>query len=381
MIPSSAIYVDPPGIFIEEELEARGWSKSDLAYALDMSLQQLSPILSGKQGISPAMARSLGEVFDVAPEFFANLNSMFQLSKTPVADPGVAKRARWLDAFPVREMISRGWIEDGDATLLDLQMLRFFEKTSTDEIPFIGSGDIDAHAARKQGYDEGLTSVQYAWLQRVKQVAREIDAPAFEPQALRDSLPELRAHMQSKDDLQDIPLILRDCGVRLVFVESLPRGKIDGICAWLGDQPVIGLTLSRDRLDNFCFVLRHEIEHVLNGDGLEATYMPPDELTREFLQGDGLPPEEIMANEAAAEFLVPQQQLRSFMARKGKFISEKDVIAFAARLQINVSVVVGQIQFQRNRYDWLRKHQKSMRDYVMAWEFTDGWKHPYPVTL
>ena len=104
MNPSFPLNVEPPGSFIEEELDARGWSKSDLAYALDMSIQQLSPILSGKSGISSTMARSLGDVFDVAPEFFANLNSIYQLSKTPVADPGVAKRARWLDAFPVREM-------------------------------------------------------------------------------------------------------------------------------------------------------------------------------------------------------------------------------------------------------------------------------------
>lgn len=381
MNPSLPLYVDPPGAFIEEELDARGWSKSDLAYALDMSIQQLSPILSGKSGISPAMARSLGDVFDVSPEFFANLNSMYQLSKTPVADPGVAKRARWLDAFPVREMINRGWIEDGDPNLLDLQMLRFFERNATEDIPFIGNGEITAHAARKQDYSTDMTSVQFAWLQRVKQVAREIVAPAFNEDALKSALPEIRAHMQSKDDLQDIPRILLSCGVRLVYVEALPRGKIDGICAWLDDQPVIGLTLSRDRMDNYCFVLRHEIEHVLAGDGREASYMKPDDLTREFLQDDELPEEEKRANEAAAEFLIPQDQLSSFIARKGQYISEKDVIAFAARLRINVSVVVGQIQFRRNRYDWLRKYQKSLRDHVTGWEFTDGWKRPYPVSL
>ena len=134
-------------------------------------------------------------------------------------------------------------------------------------------------------------------------------------------------------------------------------------------------------MDNYCFVLRHEIEHVLAGDGREALYMKPDDFTREFLQDDELPEEEKRANEAAAEFLIPQDQLSSFIARKGQFISEKDVFAFAARLRINVSVVVGQIQYRRNRYDWLRNYQKSMRDHVTVWDFTDGWKRPYPVSL
>lgn len=381
MTDSLLTHVEPPGVFIEDELEARGWSKSDLAYALHMLPAQLSPILSGKTGISPTMARALGDVFDVSPEFFANLNSMYQLSKTPVADPGVQKRARWLDAFPVREMIQRGWIEDGDPNLLDPQMLRFFEQDRVEDIPFVGNGGIFAHAARKQSYTEAMTPVQYAWLQRVRLVASEIDAPRYDETGLRNALPGIRAHMQSKDDLQDIPTILRDCGVRLVFVEALPRGKIDGICAWLDDQPVIGLTLARDRLDNFCFVLRHEIEHILRGDGKKASFMPPDDLTAEFLRDEGLPEEERAANAAAAEFLVPQAQLDSFMARKGQYISEKDVLAFAARLRINPSVVVGQIQYRRNRYDWLRKYQKGMRGHVTGWKFTDGWKQPFPVAL
>ncbi len=381
MTDSLLTHVEPPGAFIEDELEARGWLKSDLAYALHMSLAQLSPILSGKTGISPPMARALGDVFDVSPEFFSNLNSMYQLSKTPVADLGVQKRARWLDAFPVREMIQRGWIEDGDPNLLDPQMLRFFEQSRVEDIPFVGNGEVFAHAARKQSYTEAMTSVQYAWFQRVRLVASKMDAPRYNQAGLLDALPGIRAHMQSKDDLQDIPEILRKCGVRLVFVEALPRGKIDGICAWLDDQPVIGLTLARDRLDNFCFVLRHEIEHVLRGDGKEASFMPPDELTAEFLRDEGLPEEERAANVAAAEFLVPQDQLTSFMARKGEYISEKDVLAFAARFRINVSVVIGQIQYRRNRYDWLRKYQKSMREYVTGWTFTDGWKQPFPVAL
>lgn len=374
-------HVEPPGAFIEEELEARGWSKSDLAYALRMSPAQLSPILNGKLGISPTMARALGDVFDVSPEFFANLNSMYQLSKTPVADPGVQKRARWLDAFPVREMIQRGWIEDGDPNLIDPQMLRFFEKERVEDIPFIGNGEVFAHAARKESYTDAMTSVQYAWMQRVRLVASSMNAPKYNEQSLLDALPQIRSRMQSKDDLQDIPSILLNCGVRLVFVEALPRGKIDGICVWLDDQPVIGLTLARDRLDNFCFVLRHEIEHIIRGDGKEASFMPPDEVTAEFLNGDGVPEVERIANYAAAEYLVPQEQLDSFIARKGQYISEKDVLAFAARLRINASVVVGQIQYRRNRYDWLRKYQKGMRDYVTTWPFTDGWKNPFPVAL
>jgi hypothetical protein len=50
------------------------------------------------------------------------------------------------------------------------------------------------------------------------------------------------------------------------------------------------------------FVLRHEIEHILNRDGLVTVDV---ELT-ESLQGKGEPPpEEVRANNAAAELAVP----------------------------------------------------------------------------
>ena len=48
--------------------------------------------------------------------------------------------------------------------------------------------------------------------------------------------------------------------------EALPSSKIDGVCLWLDQHsPVIGMSLRFDRIDNFWFVLGHEIEHALKG--------------------------------------------------------------------------------------------------------------------
>lgn len=68
-----------------------------------------------------------------------------------------------------------------------------------------------------------------------------------------------------------MPRILAEAGVRLVFVEAMAGSKLDGACFWLtDDQPVIGMSLRFDRMDNFWFVLRHEIEHVLQEDGKDS---------------------------------------------------------------------------------------------------------------
>lgn len=370
--------VDHPGTFITEELAARGLQQVDLAYILGTSPQQLSPLLTGKASITPDMAAALGAAFDMPPEFFANLQKLYDLHRAKPVDPGVRTRAQWASVFPVREMIRRGWIEDTDPGLLDLQMLRFFERNRVEDVPFVGTGEIVRHAAKKTSYAK-TTATQFVWLHRVMKIASMESAPIYAEARLRENLPKIRAHLSDKDDLIHIPDILRQCGVRFVVVEALPSSKIDGVCVWIDNQPAIGMTTRLDRLDNFAFVLRHECEHVLRGDGRDVSFAPVDN----DLEADdaNAPEEEIFANRAAAEFCVPRDKLESFLVRKGKFISEQDVIAFAARLEIHPAIVVGQIQHRQQKYGWLRKYQTSIRNHLMNWEFVDGWSRQFPTGL
>jgi HTH-type transcriptional regulator/antitoxin HigA len=372
------LLADHPGTFIAEELEARGWLQADLAYVLGMDVGQLNRLIRGNTDITPDTAVALGDAFDMPAEFFMNLQKMYDLQKAKKADPGVRARASWLSVFPIREMIKRGWIEDAEPALLDLQMMRFFGKNRIEDIPFIGSAPIPAHASKKSA-PKITTAMQYVWLYRVRKIAEAIESPRYSRKSLLDSLAVIRAHMLDKDDFGHIPSILWKCGIRFVLVEALPGSKIDGVCVWIDDQPVIGMTLRLDRPDNFCFVLRHECEHVLREDGKENMFAPVDELDSND-DDDELECEKI-ANEAAADFCVPKPLLESFIARKSPFISERDVLSFAARIEVHPSIVVGQIQNKTKNYAWLRKYQTSVREHLLEWKFKDGWGFQAPTGL
>lgn len=378
--------IDHPGTFILEELEAREWAQVDLAYILGMSPSQLSPILTGKRDISPDMAVALGDAFGVSPEFFANLQKQYALQRAKRPDPGVRTRAFWFSKFPVREMEARGWIENTDADLLDLQMMRFFDANRIEDVPLVGCEPM-AHAAKKSGGYEEPTGAQLVWLHRVRKIAAETEAPPYDRNELLATLPDIRAHMFDADDFSEIPSLLLGCGVRLVFVEHLPGSKIDGVCTWLGEQPVIGLSLRLNRPDNTCFVLRHEIEHVLQEDGKDGSRVHVDVFENDRKASD-LPDEEQRADAAAAEFLVPQDKLASFMRRKGKWVSEDDVLAFSARHHIHPAIVVGQIQNYRHQrgddraFAFLRRYLKiKMESYFETWPMRDGWDHVADVGL
>ncbi|HTM82146.1 HigA family addiction module antitoxin [Asticcacaulis sp.] len=369
MAASNIVPIEPPGIFLKVELEERGWSQRDLAFILGQTEQQLNTLLSGKRGITPDMARLLGDAFDVHPQFFLNLQAQYDLQNAKEPDPAVRTRAHLQALFPIREMIRRGWIQDGEASLLELQMNRFSEAANDREFTQI------AFAAKKTHYDE-TPSHQMAWVYRVRQLSREMSVTEFSNEALKNALPKLRSLMVDPELIAEVPAILAECGVRFVIVEVLPGAKIDGVCTWLDDNsPVIGMSTLYDRVDNFWFVLRHEIEHILQGDG-KQTIGIIDHLSGEGLSaGEAESDIERIANDAAADFCVSKQKMDSFYLRKNPYFSERDVIGFAALMGVHPGIVVGQLQRRMKRHDYLRKYQVPIRKYLVTSTMADGWGH------
>ena len=364
--------IDHPGVFIKDELEERGWLQADLAYILGCPVQAINMIISGKRGISIDMARSLEKAFDVPADFFLNLQKMYDLSKSSEPDVGIAKKAKFFQrSYPVREMLRRGWLEDNEPDLLEAQMARFFEVKNVNEIPHL------AHAAKKTHYDH-ISPNQLAWLFRVKQIAKSIEVPAYFKKNLEAALPVLRGLMKDPEEIRHIPRILMEAGIRFIIVEPLPNSKIDGVCFWLdNNSPVIGISIRYDRIDNFWFVLMHEIEHVLLKHGLKHEI-----IDIELLESKGpVSAEEEIANNAASEFCIPQDRLSSFIARKTPFVSEQDIVSFALTLDIHPGIVVGQYQRKINDFRYFRRHLVKIKDYILPYSLVDGWGNTVPVDL
>jgi HTH-type transcriptional regulator / antitoxin HigA len=369
MVNGNQVAIDPPGIFIKLELEARGWSQRDLAFILGQTEQQLNPLLSGKRGITPDMARLLGDAFGTSPQFFLNLQGRYDLQNAKEPDPAVRTRAGLQTHFPVRDMIRRGWIQDGEASLLQLQMDRFFEVANDADA---GPGDI-AFAAKRTHYGD-TPPHQLAWVFRVRQLARQIAVEAYAADKLEALLPKLRSLMVDPEAVAAVPGLLASVGVRFVVVEVLPNAKIDGVCTWLDDaSPVIGMSTLYDRLDNFWFVLRHELEHVLRGHGKQSIGMVDHLIGDNADDGKGETDEEAIANAKAADFCVPVTKMASFYARKHPYFSERDVLGFAALMSVHPAIVVGQLQKRMKRYDYLRKYQVPVRRHLLKNAIADGW--------
>lgn len=367
-----------PGQLISHELSKRDWTNRLFAAVMGKEETTISKLITDKAPVTADTALLLEEVFGVPAERFLSLQKNYDLGTARVRampNPGRVARAKLFAGLPIREMISRNWIKVENLkniAEIELALTSFFQTEALSEITAL------PHAAKKTGIDFEATLPQLAWLYRVRQIAKEMLVPKYDKSKLMKALPLLKELLIAPEEARKVPRILSECGVRFLIVEALKSSKIDGVCCWLnGDSPVIAMTLRFDRMDNFWFVLRHEIEHVLQGHGRVFPTIDA-ELDSSF---DSINIEEIIANKASSEFCVPQEKIDSFIARKAPLFPERDFLGFSKILGIHPCLVAGQIRYKTKRYDLFNKHTKKIRSHVMPSAIVDGWGDVAPINL
>lgn len=367
--------VFPPGDFLREELEERGWSQSDLAEILGRPPAAVNEVIKGRRRITPDTATALAAALGTSPAFWMNLEAAFQLWQVRSKDTGsVTRRAVLYDRAPVREMVRRGWIEPSDSVeVLERQILDFLGVNSIDDKPTV----LQHAAARKSSPYTESTPAQTVWLVRAMQLARTIQAGHYSGKSLDRALVQVRMLAHAVQEARHLSRVLAEAGIRLVIVEPLPGSRIDGATFWLDkSSPVIALSLRYDRLDNFWFTLLHELQHVRSGEAALDTDLA-------IAHEDPTKPEsEILADEFASSFLIEPRELESFVARVRPLYSTRRIEAFAKTMRVHPAIVVGQLQ-HREEVAWssFRKLLVPIRDLVTASTITDGWGTVLPARL
>lgn len=370
-----------PGQLIEFLLEERGWTKRVLSMVLGVEETGMNKMIAGNRSVDADMALALHDVFpEVAPERFLFLQKQYDLALARITaqpDPGRAKRAQLFGSLPVAEMIKRGWLGDidpRDVKGIEQAVLKFFDGRTPSEAQDL------PHAAKKTNSEEPTTGPQLAWLYRVKEIASDMLVPKYSEQAVKQCIKKLELFRQSPEEIRNVPRVLSDCGIRYLIVETLPSAKIDGVCYWMNDtSPVVAMTTRYDRIDNFWFVLRHELEHVLRRDGLEQAVLDVELEGEKAGDGQSIPEQERAANLAAAAFCVPPDMMKKFFSSKSPFFSERDVIAFAKMVKVHPGLVAGQLRYRTARHYIFTDLLVKVRHLITPTSIVDGWGEVAPV--
>jgi len=247
--------------------------------------------------------------------------------------------------FPISEMNRREWFD----RVLDIRTTSDVEKKRLLGSFFMHAGMTEPsralHRKSKGQISVKRTSALTAWQARVLSKARSKAGLArrFTPLP-----PEVIRRLAQFSALSDGPVraveLLLEYGIVVLFEKHLSGTKLDGAAMTLdGKYAVIGMTIRYDRIDNFWFVLFHELGHVMRhwGPLLRQGFL--DE------EGDDFQDRfEKEANEFALNSVVPQEEWDNSLVRFTQF--SETVAAFSKKRGVHPALIAGRIQRERDSY-------------------------------
>lgn len=262
------------------------------------------------------------------------------------------------DKFPVREMLRRGWLPSEGT-----DPISYIKELVAD---IFGNGNYEIALHRKFNFNGNspntysLLAWQIQVLKEAKEITKQRQVPSFDNDlAWLNQLVRISTNSIGPIEAQEF---LLSKGIILVVVPHLPSTYLDGAAMLLPNTPipVIGITLRHDRLDNFWFVLLHELGHVFLHLNEERNTIFDEEID---LVTDRI---EIEADEFALENLISSEQWDRCISR---FYQDKDTLYEDARkLNIHPSIIAGRIRKEENNYKIFNEQIGSKQVRKLFWD-------------
>jgi len=294
------------------------------------SRSKISEVLSRKRPLTLSMIRALHSGLGIPASVLLQARDTSELQESSI---------EW-SRFPLREMISRGWIKTDPSSLRDRaeDLLRpFFAPVGLDLANLALHLKTD-HIRSARSMDKHSLM---AWTTRIITRAKESSSHAdFDAKTVKLSFLREVAKLSWFDSG---PLLAKEFlskhGIPVIIEPHLPRTYLDGAAILiLIERPIIGLTLRHDRIDNFWFCLMHELAHIALHWGKEIKQFY-DDLDLE-IQNDQ---KEKEADDLASEALIPREEWERSPASRLR--SPEAAQHLANRLHIHPAIVAGRMRF------------------------------------
>ena len=342
-------YAVPPGYLLEEYLEARGLSQAEFARRCGRSPKLVSEILSAKAPIEPRTALEFERVLGLDASIWLGMESDYRLHLARDAEASArAAESAWAKAFPVGELVKRGYIPKAKPRAEAVAgLLTFFNVASVQawNARHLTEQAAYRHSPSFESKPESLAT----WLRLGELEAEKQDCADYDRRAFVTALQEVRSFTvkDPEEALAKARSRCNDAGVALARVEPLPRTALSGATWWLSPKkPVIALSLRHRTDDHLWFSFFHEAAHILLHSKkqvfVEGKPGTLDERSGSAVRSDHK--EEREADQWAADFLVPPTCWSHFVA--GFRRSKAEVHEFAERLAIAPGIVVGRLQHE-----------------------------------
>ncbi len=303
------------------------------------SRSRVSEILSGKRQLTLDMVRALSDGLGIPAK------ALIQKPESHTE----SEYEKW-DNRLVAEMEKRGYFDDASLkNSKKSELLKDFFSPVRAAPQFVGM-------LRKSHYRSSPMTDKHAlsaWATQVFKKTRLIKPRAkYKPGVVNLRFMQELAKISKENDS---PILvkkhLQESGIILVIEPHLPKTYLDGATLLFDkDNPIIGITLRYDRLDNFWFTLTHELAHIaLHFDQDISLFY--DEI--EGVRGVDMNSKEREADKLAREALVPNNKWEVSPARL--IPSPMAAQSLADELGVHVAIVAGVMRYEHKNFFYLNK--------------------------
>jgi HTH-type transcriptional regulator/antitoxin HigA len=231
-----------------------------------------------------------------------------------------------------KELVARHWLKtvEDDSPLTNL----FFE------LPFSKHPTLFRKSDKA---DEGLLAIWQAGAQR--QAEYRYLATGCRPfsSLTKEDLRKLAQLSVDPHIIPELPSVLADFGIILVYLHALPGMNADGAVFHLrSGHPVVAMSLRFPRLDYFWFTLLHELAHlVLHVDQLKEPLFFD-------VQADEEDRIEKAANRLARDSIVDRESWRNCAPKYDP--SDRALLTYATEQGVHPSLIAGLLRKESGNY-------------------------------
>lgn len=309
------------------------------------SASKVSEVLNGKRSLSLTMIRKLHKGLGIP------LSTLIGVKGEPTEKFTLEEID--YSCFPLTEMKNRGYFN------LPVEFLKHYKDYSEEIIRnFCGIHNpiltetlaylrAPLHLRGKKLIDKYALAI---WKICVLKKASKLELKTYNSSLINEAwlrkLIEISVHEQGPKLAQEY---LQNYGIALIIEPHFKKTFLDGAAMMFNGHPIIGLTLRHDRLDNFWFVLAHELAHVMKhlNPNEAGTYF--DDLDDE----ENLDEIEMEADAIANEALIPTQLWKSL--KISSVTSTEQIITLSKKINVSPAIIAGRLRHERQNYAIFRK--------------------------
>ena len=335
-----------PGKILQSVLEDYEMSQKELAIAIGKPSPIVNDIIKGKRNINPEFAVLLEAVLpDISAADWMSMQNQYDISNLQKQEviqqqKDLIERWNFLKGYLNLNYMKKKLRLADDLSQSLNAILGYLAINEIDDIKMKQESVMGYFKKSEKSSIDPVNLLTWLCVVRHRSDEQKLDK-CFDITKISNLVVELNELFYANNQVEESATkLLNSYGIKFLVEKKLDKMAVDGISFWSGDNPTIVMTERMNRIDNFAFVLCHELGHIV-----KHLYIEKDAEFLDDINGLKEDKRETEANRFAEEALWKSfAKDIAFGKIRVPFAASRFLQQIAAEQRINISIVVGQYQ-------------------------------------